>query len=681
MGQIIAAQSPDESFNPANSTWVVPRRWVVVAFTVLVLGAFGVRLLSYDRYLPAFDYSDESVPFLVGLTWRGIVNNEWLDWRYGGYPPAYVLINIGVQELVESVRTKPWTTPPEYFYALRLLAVFVGTITVLVVASIGWQLSGPIAGWIAGFVWAFAPIIVEHNSLAIPDPFVYLTAALAVTTALRAWRVESPRWLLASLICGILAIYFKLWPIHTLIPWGIVTLILLRRHPRRMIPWIGGYILIGIVAAAYLFGVVRPLSDLPAREIETFNSSGVSLMLTPSRNIINWGFAVYPIGNILFYLVAGGTIVAALYSRRKGWETPNWQWVTVLLLYSVAGVMMASSFTQVRLAVGKIRHVLPMSAVLLPLWGAGIVVILQTIKNWSVSRSFTLRQQHVFLAVLPVIIGVGLVPYYVSANIEIAQRFQKEQMRALLWHWSDVNVPVDGLILVHPLSNVAHTWNREWSGYDGTKPFSWWLEDEKEILASTTSEYLERGIVYFVLDEEDVIRYFSTPEGTAFLQQLALIKTFPASADIDGSTVYFYRFAPPQYTAHAVYGDQIVLAGYDMETATFTPGDTIIWRPYWRTLRLPHTNYSMFVHLYRQNETDIIVQHDGAPTNAARPTLTWDDVNELYIGSDVTLTLPTDLAVGEYQLAIGLYDYQTGERLKLDTGDDFFTIPITVQDE
>ncbi|HEX2906772.1 MAG TPA: glycosyltransferase family 39 protein, partial [Phototrophicaceae bacterium] len=215
--------SPNQPVSLPPST--VRTRSVILTsmlFLVLILGAFIIRWLTFERYLPYLDYGDEGVPFVIALNWRGLENNAYVAQRYAGYPPAYVLVNMGVQRLGELFAPRPWVLPTEHIYNLRLLAVVVGVVTTLVIANIGWQLAGPSAGWLAGFVWAFAPIIVEHNSLALPDPFVYLTCAVAVAAALRACIKKSPWWLTVSLISGILAIYFKLWPIHALVPWGLV---------------------------------------------------------------------------------------------------------------------------------------------------------------------------------------------------------------------------------------------------------------------------------------------------------------------------------------------------------------------------------------------------------------------------------------------------------------------------
>jgi hypothetical protein len=651
---------------------------VAVAFAVLVGAAAGVRLLTYDRYLPYLDYSDETVPFLVARNMRGLFDDEFVEWRYAGYPPAYPIVNIGVQILVETFALHPWTVPPDYFFALRVLAVWIGVVSVLVVASIAWQLAGPVAAWFAGFIWALAPVITEHNNLAIPDPFVYFTCGLALTTALYGWRVESPRWLTVSLLMGILAIYFKLWPIHALIPWGVVTLILLVRRRWKLLPWLVCWAGLGLVSAGYLFLRIRPLDTLPAREIMTFNEAGIQNMLTPQRSLINGEFAIYPVGSALFFAVIFGSALAFTYSRRRGWRRLDMQRIALLLFYSVAGLVMASSFTQVRLEAGKIRHVLPVTVALLPVWGAGLAQIIWTTTRWFRERGAARRQQ--LLAPIGVfgLIFLVTLPSFVSGHVTLVKNFGRADMRAVLWQWADVNVPLDGMILIHPNSDAAFTWNRPWSGYDGSKPFEYWLEVSDEIAVSTPERFVERGITYFVMTETDRTDIFTTPQLQAFVEQLTLIKTLHAAPNIRGVTTYFYRMLPPHYAVAVSFGDQINLVGYDLTAQQAAPGDTILFRPYWRAERRPDTNYSMFVHFYPADEEHLITQFDGSPASEQRLTLTWADPDELIIGTEAVLMLPMDIEPGDYRLAVGLYDFSSGHRLASDTGETFFSIPITI---
>ena len=87
----------------------------------------------------------------------------------------------------------------------------------------------------------------------------------------------------------------------------------------------------------------------------------------------------------------------------------------------------------------------------------------------------------------------------------------------------------------------------------------------------------------------------------------------------------------------------------------------------------------MFMHLYPADEEQLIAQYDGAPTVLERPTLTWDDPDELLIGATAGLTIPADITAGDYRLVIGLYDYNTGARLSLDDEATYFSVPVSIE--
>src|SRR5574341_2289589 len=89
------------SSRPSVLTWIADHRLPIAMFVVLIAAAATTRLLTFDRYLPYLDYSDETVPFLVAQNMRGIFDDRFVEWRYAGYPPGYPVINIAVQLLVE----------------------------------------------------------------------------------------------------------------------------------------------------------------------------------------------------------------------------------------------------------------------------------------------------------------------------------------------------------------------------------------------------------------------------------------------------------------------------------------------------------------------------------------------------------------------------------------------------
>ena len=74
----------------------------------------------------------------------------------------------------------------------------------------------------------------------------------------------------------------------------------------------------------------------------------------------------------------------------------------------------------------------------------------------------------------------------------------------------------------------------------------------------------------------------------------------------------------------------------------------------------------------------MVAQVDYVPLwDARRDTTTWDDPDEILIGREFTLSLPSDLPPATYQLSFGLYD--STSRLLSPEGSDLMEITkITV---
>jgi 4-amino-4-deoxy-L-arabinose transferase-like glycosyltransferase len=148
-------------------------RALLIVLSVMIC-ACTVRLLTYDRYLPYVDYIDEATYVALADEIRGFSDQTALREQYGLLAPLYVYTNVVVQTIHDMLKTNPWHVPGEYFYSLRLLSVFFGVCTAFTIAWIGWQLGGLGAAAVGGIIWALSPIVVDLNSLAIPDPMLYL---------------------------------------------------------------------------------------------------------------------------------------------------------------------------------------------------------------------------------------------------------------------------------------------------------------------------------------------------------------------------------------------------------------------------------------------------------------------------------------------------------------------------
>ena len=123
-------------------------------------------------------------------------------------------------------------------------------------------------------------------------------------------------------------------------------------------------------------------------------------------------------------------------------------------------------------------------------------------------------------------------------------------------------------------------------------------------------------------------------------------------------------FATPQdmLPANTSFKDTFELTGFELNADEQLTVDL-----YWRSLKETETDFTVFVHLF--NEVgELVAQHDSWPQAGTYPTSLWTPPE--IVRDTHTLLVPP----GSYSLAIGLYQAETGERLRLSDGSDAFII-------
>ncbi len=652
------------------------RTLIVLCLVGLVLGALAMRLMVFERYLPVVDWGDELNMYTLARHWRGVEDFTQNNERLAGYPPMYIWISMGVQEIVDRFSER-WVSVPQYIYAMRLIAVVVGTLTTACIITAGWLLGGPLAGWLAGLVWAFSPAIVPYETLAIGDPFIFLLSAVSITCAIRAWQKQSFRWSTASLIAGLLAVFFKYPSFYVLIPWGIVTLGLTVRHARQAWPWLLLHAGVTLGAVAYLvwgYDLFRMHIPEATRFTAIIENDGVLGIFRRPGIANNFGYSLKPfLFPALFYGVMLAGALAFGFNRWKRRKTIDWRVIVVLGLYAYAGIILSTTHTYIH-DINRIRFVLPVTVGLALMWALAVTQITYTMRGLLPRAGRTRRLLGNSAAAV-----IGMV-FFVPAAVDmtgVIKDFWRVDSREYLWDWSDVNVPPEGRILMYNTSVLFDAWNRPWIGYNGVTSFDWWLVDD--VMEETPARWVERGIMYLALTDEDRRTAPDPAALDAYLDHLLLLKHFQPENPAGPKEIFFYRMLLPETQTDVIFGGQIRLVGYDLHTGDAAPGGTITFRPYWQIVRPPDDNYSMFVHLYPADSDTLITQADTAPTNDKRLTLLWRDPGETLIGAHVVVSLPDDLPPGAYRLAIGLYNWQTWERLRLPDGSDYLSLPVEVQ--
>jgi hypothetical protein len=109
------------------------------------------------------------------------------------------------------------------------------------------------------------------------------------------------------------------------------------------------------------------------------------------------------------------------------------------------------------------------------------------------------------------------------------------------------------------------------------------------------------------------------------------------------------------------------LKGFSREPDEIVPGKSVAVSLRWQALAEMDRDWSVFVHLNDPAVNAPVVQRDMFPGQglvATRLLAPGDSVTDRYV-----LTVPTTaLAPAELTMSVGLYDFQTGERLKAGDG-------------
>ncbi|HID62778.1 MAG TPA: hypothetical protein EYP49_08600 [Anaerolineae bacterium] len=104
---------------------------------------------------------------------------------------------------------------------------------------------------------------------------------------------------------------------------------------------------------------------------------------------------------------------------------------------------------------------------------------------------------------------------------------------------------------------------------------------------------------------------------------------------------------------------KVRLLGYNIESG-FRPGDNIHLTLFWQALAKMDQNYTVFTHLI-DGEKRIWGQKDNPPVDGFYPTSGWE-AGEI-VRDQYDIPISPDAPPGEYQIEVGMYLVETGERL------------------
>lgn len=174
-----------------------------------------------------------------------------------------------------------------------------------------------------------------------------------------------------------------------------------------------------------------------------------------------------------------------------------------------------------------------------------------------------------------------------------------------------------------------------------------------------------------VYDEQTLRRLpVSDASGSAFDNDAAALGEFrvireqvePASIPVVETTVQF--------------ADAVALYGYTLEANMLGPGGSTNLTLFWDVAAPTPFQVSILIH-FVDAQGQVVAQADGPPLQGLLNSTLWragDRWDDLH-----SISLPADVPPGEYQLLVGMYNWQSGERLPIDSNTELPVANNTVQ--
>lgn len=582
----------------------------------------------------------------ASLNWGELLRIAALDW----HPPLYtVLLKLWIG--LAGVST----------FSLRYLSVLLGVLAVplaYIVARAWLRASSPGKGEglavLAALYAAVAPLLVYYSQVVRMYPLATLAVLAVSALMLRDDGKPLPiAGLTLAAAAALYSLYYTLWPLAGLFLYGALT------RPRQ-ISRLG---LAGMGAGLlYLPWLLLAGGTLMARTASGGEGSnllaGIQDILAPTLQGLLFTYDTPPWAASLIAAV----LVAGLIMGRPGRAEAGRLLLPVLVVgLSIAGLVYGAVHTQWFAP----RHLAPV----VPFFGLGLAWALDALgRTW---RPVLLLA----LGLLVIAFWSTSTQFVYAKTLEVVDPFDPTADYRFL----SVRTRPDDLVFFNVLStagwyeNLRRPQDPPWSYALRWEPVIQPMEDivrERILPAAAAHQRL-----WFVL-------YKGTVGTNAPLKEWLDTHLYPVGGVWNGDTLILGYTSPqvPLVTApvQAQFGDAIQLTGAEY-TPQATAHGVIGLILHWQAQQPVTRAYKVFVHLTDEAGW-VFSQHDAQPINDLRPTTTWTAGERIVDRHGLFLPM---MAPGAYHVRVGLYDPDTGERLRTSDGRDMIevgTVVITPSD-
>lgn len=609
------------------------------ALGLICLLAFVLRLHRLAE--PALRWDEGWSLAHASLSWGELVRIAALDW----HPPLYTaLLKLWIS--LAGVST----------FSLRYFSVLLGVLAVPLaysVARVWLQTGGPRKGeglmLLAALYAAVAPLLVYYGQVVRMYPLATLTVLAAGILILK----ERPGGLTIvgltlAVAAALYSLYYTLWPLAGLFLYVALT------RPRQI-----GRLMLAVAGVAVLY---LPWLLLAGGTVLTRTASGVEgsdllagikdyLAPTLQGLLFTYDTPPWAAGLIAVVLLAG------LIVRRPGrTEAMHLLLPVMVVSLSLAGLVYGASRTQWFAP----RHLAPVS----PFFGLTLA--------WALEALGRAWRPLLFLALGLLVIAFWSTStqFVYAKTLEVVDPFDPTADYRFLAG----RTRPDDIVFFNVLStagwyeNLRRPQDPPWAYALRWEPVIQPIEDivrEHILPAAATHRRL-----WFVL-------YKGTVGTNAALKEWLDTHLYPVGGAWNGDTLIL-GYTSPQVAfvsalVQAQFGDAIQLSGAEY-TPSATANSVVGLILYWQAQQPVTRAYKVFVHL-TDDAGWVFSQHDAQPVNDLRPTTTWT------IGERIVdrhgLFLP-EMTYGTYHLRVGLYDAETGKRLRTSDGRDMIEVGTVV---
>ena len=648
------------------------RFWLIIG--LITLGGGALRLLMHDYFLPWYGHGDEGriVRGVLGL--RGLLPPEIYK-ELKGYPPLTLWVH-ELAQLNAEAQGRPFAT--DALLDLRRFFMLFNIAGIYWSALLGRHCGGALAGILAAALWAISHIMLDLPVHTLGEALAYPLFILSVLLAVQALDPRR-RWQLTLASLGVATLVFLLEYRLVIAFFPGVAVLIQRARTHYRPGWQRIAFLVGIVTALMILATTVVLSQVPPHFHDVITRAlserlwdlpgvvehlrqalvyaGAQILNEP---LTNFSEALLPqVAPHLtqaferpeflpLLLIAVLAPLAWLRGRAQGQSPLN---LPVLLLLCVTLLLALWADSAIRPYSEevdlKLRHAIPAVTLILVLMAAALAQLVAAVPGRRARAG------------AGAILVSGLILLLTGPALELEQERRRLPWPVIVRPWVDANLE-PGTILVY---HESERWfNPFWSGIPHRQWFDW-LETE-DVLERPLQEWIEtHKITWLALPVTERDRLQGSDEGRAFLAQLLPLRDFTGPPRRSGIEVGLYRLWRMQQESDIRFGDHIRLVGHDVHDPD--PGGSLSFTFYWNAPTRPPVNYSLFLHLVAADGTSPFAQVDGNPAVPERLTQTWDRADETLISPRFTLTLPPDLAPGDYRILLGLYNFETGARLPL----------------